>query len=247
MDGQQGRPRSSAGLPHYAEIYDRINSELKNGNVFVKEIHFAAKAYLNNESFINSSDCYVIFLVRNPHHASVSAFKKLCSVIGSDKKLWYVKREFPDYMSYASLYELYDEIQRKSIHKPYVILAEELAQNPEQILTAMCSYLGIPMKQECLKWNTLETTFSTEEQWHDSKTSKASWLWHDRAMQSDSFGALPSYAVNSKGEPTFEEIKDPELRGAHKWEYLNNLTYYRKFCDIAKEQTSAHLDAENDL
>lgn len=220
----------------YAEVYDILNTELKNSNVFIKEMHFAAKAYLTDESFISSPECFVIFLVRNPHHAAISNFKKLCTATGNAEKVWYVKREFPDYMSYASLYELYDEIQRKSMHKPYVILAEELAQNPEQVLTDMCAYLDIPMKQECLTWNKLDTTFSTQEHWHDSKHSKGSWIWHDRAMQSDSFGTLPSYAVDAKGEPTFEEIKDPELRGAHKWEYLNNLMYYKKFCDIVQEQ-----------
>jgi hypothetical protein len=44
------------------------------------------------------------------------------------------------------------------------------------------------------------------------------------------------YHVDKKGKPTFQEIKDEQLRGAYKWEYYDNMIYYNLFTELAEAQ-----------
>jgi len=216
-------------------IQNNLTSAQKEGNVFVKEMFFAAREYLLDDDFIKSPDCYVIFLVRNPHHVGVSNAKKLTAISGSPRKLWDIKRQVPDHLCYSSLYMLYEEIYKRSANKPYVVIAEELVANPREVAAQLFLHLGLPMTDACFAWESLGFD-AAERVWNNSKTADSCALWHDRAMQSTGFGAPSSYKVDAQGNPTFEEITDPELRGAYRWEYYYNLMFYQKFIALAAAQ-----------
>lgn len=221
-------------VPSFHEIQERLLNAQQEGNVFVKEMFYAAQAYLLTDMFIRSPDCHVIFIVRNPHHASISLFKKLSLMVAGDQqKLWQLKSDLPDYLSYASLYSCYQHVQRNGANPPYVIIAQELAANPRTVVAELCYAVGIPMLEHSLSWQALDQSFEDKDIWNDGRTPSGAHLWYDRAMCSTGFAALPDYKVDHNGNPTFEEITDPELRGAHRWEYYYNRMYYNTFVNIA--------------
>jgi hypothetical protein len=223
-------------IPTFTEVQEKLLTASQHNNVFVKEMHFAARDYLLDDMFIKSPDCHIVFIIRDPHAALVSNYRKLHQAVESTQKVWQTKQDFPDYSNYSSLYRMYEYIERNSVNKPYVLIAEELIADPRTTITNFCQSVSIPMTERCLEWNKLDEQFSPEQAWNDSKGRLGVYIWHDRAMDSTGFDRLPIYKRDESGNPTFEEIEDIELRAAHRWEYYNNLMYYKKFITIAQQQ-----------
>lgn len=61
--------------------------------------------------------------------------------------------------------------------------------------------------------------------------NETSLYWFDKVVQSTTFNAITMYALDDKGEPTFEEVANAEHRGFYKNLYEKNLVYYKKFIE----------------
>lgn len=224
-------------IPTFDTLVQQLVRARQADNIFVKEMFFAAREYLATDIFLKNKDCYFVFLVRNPHHASLSLFKKLCVATGDPQALWDIQRTIPGYMDYASLYAMYQEIRGRASNEPLVVIAEEFAACPRETVERVFEQLSIPMRETCFSWEALDE-HQASAVWHDSKKPSSTALWHDRAMKSTQFEQLPTYSLDDQGNPTFEEIGDVALRGAHRWEWLVNQSYYRKFIALFREQCS---------
>ena len=220
----------------YENVLEILGKAHHAQNVFIKEMFFAAEEYLFSDYFTQNPDCYFVFLVRNPHSTSLSNFNKLYSYCGSYEKIWDIKENVPNHITYSALYGCYKNIAQKSMNKPYVVISEDLIENPEKIFADFCKYVDIPMKKEYLTWKPYEQTFDSKTSWNDSKSFETAHFWHDAALASTHITQPSIYHVDEKGKPTFQEIKDEQLRGAYKWEYYDNMIYYNLFTKLAEAQ-----------
>lgn len=213
----------------YTPTVSKIKAAHNTNNVFVKEMFFAADEYLLTQEFMKNPDCYFIFLVRNPHASSISHAKKLYAFNNSYELPWDIKKKVHNFMSYSSFYTCYEKALNECINTPYIIITEDLINDPQNTITKFCTYVGIPMKDSYLQWQPYDSSLSVPQAWNDNKTNETVALWHDVALASTGFTQPATYAVDANGEPTFEEIGDIALRGAYRWEYYDNLAYYNFF------------------
>ena len=199
-------------------------------NVFVKEMIVPASKYLLPESnFLNQQNYSIVFLIRNPHHALISFYKKNSYYKKAKKR---PLSDQNDFMSYKKLYELFQKFQQKAM-SPMIIQSEELVLNPRKIITQFCQYAKIPFKEESLSWQKLDGNFSLKNEWGCLYTPEIASNWYDTAMASDGLKDenLTKYAVDEHGQPTFEEIENLEHRKVYKKLYDNNMPYYKLFLD----------------
>lgn len=220
----------------FDSILTTISDTLLQQNVFIKEMFFAANTYLMTDSFLKSPDCYFVFLIRNPHHTSLSNFKKLYERTNNYEKLWEIKRSVTNFMVYSEVYRSYETVLKNSINKPYIIITEDLYEQPNLTLTHFCNYVDIPMKDEFLTWQAHGLTYNTQHAWNDPKSHAVSLHWHDNALASTHISKPSTYKTSIDGYPTFEEIDDLQLRGAFLWEYYHNISYYELFKSLAQKQ-----------
>ncbi len=142
---------------------------------FVKELGFAACEYLHVDSdFLKQQDYYIVFLIRNPHSALVSNYKKI-SII---------QNTLSSILSYKMLYELFEQFKTKSMRRPLIICAEELTANPRKVVAHFCEYVGMPFSDCHLSWQPLDDTFSLERDWNCVKPEHVASHWYDNAMNS---------------------------------------------------------------
>lgn len=213
-------------LATYHEVEKSIAQKMiPSQNIFVKELGYAACEYLLPDSdFLKHQDYNVVFLVRNPHNALISHYKKT--------NFGVMKNLLQDILSYKKLYELFQEFKQKTMKQPWIILSEELVVHPRKILTQFCYHTGIPFKEESLSWQQLGKDFSFKKEWNCDNPPHCASHWHDSAMASTGFESrVTSYAVDEDGQPTFEEIENLEHRTFYKQLYDENLPYYKLFLD----------------
>lgn len=155
--------------------------------------------------------------MRNPHHSVISHFnKEKCSF----DALYNV-------IGYEALYQIYQKVARDAINKPLLILTEDLYEHPEETIRTLCANLDIPFIPEALNWSKLDSSFDAHKEWHELKFPEGTNYWHEEAFQSSGFTKPKSYAVDANGQPTFEEIEDPDHRAFYMKVYQHNLPYYQ--------------------
>lgn len=186
-------------------------------NVFVKEMSFSLEPFLlNDKELLQNEQVHFVFLARNPHHSAISFFNK-------------DKEQFPAFvhlLGYESLYNIAKKVEAEAKNKPLFILTEDLYTNPEGTIQSLCSSLGIPYKPEALHWEGEATPDTLGPLWHEYKVPDRAVLWHGEAFQSSGFGKPKQYALDADGNPTFEEIEDPDDRAFVVSSYLYNLHFY---------------------
>lgn len=180
--------------------------------------------------FIQNKNVHFVFLLRNPHESLISFYKKSrsCPAI-----LNYI-------IGYEPFYNIVQKVKMKSTNKLTVILTEDLCGNPEKVIKEFCDSLSIPFIPESLHWSSEDQIFDYQKGWHEIKTNEAMQIWHGEAIKSSSFGKLNKYSVDEEGNPTFEEIIDPEHKETYKLSYLYNLKFYRMLLDDADFQALIH-------
>lgn len=216
--------------PEYArEVYrkgaysslEQVKSELfaaaDERMVFVKEISNAAEEFLlKDSSFTNHKQLKFVFLLRNPHHAALSFYKKCPEQINA----------LQEFMGYEALFRVYCWVERETKQTPHIILSEDICNHPEETIRAFCEKMQIPFLPEALNWKRLEQTFDLVKEWHEYKFEGPVDLWHGNAISSSGFGRVSQYAVDEYGAPTFEEVENLEDRKTVREAYLYNLRFY---------------------
>lgn len=124
--------------PYSAKTFEDTEKKIllalhDNPIVFIKEMGFAAREYLlkNRLREVILHDAYCIFLIRDPHQAMISFYKKFPESF----------EQLSDWFGYDTLYELYEEIKRQSRHKPLIIVADALVANPRIMFAYIVRFL----------------------------------------------------------------------------------------------------------
>lgn len=186
--------------------------------VFVKDVSFSIEDFLcRDEHFVVNDQLKFCFLLRNPHHAAISFYLKNPAQVDRLSRL----------MGYEQMYHILECVEKITHKKPYLIMAEDLYNDPERIVSEYCAWAEIPFKPESLSWEPLGNAFDMQEEWHEYKFESMALLWQGDAFQSSGFGKPGSYAVDERGNPTFEEVVDLEHRIILQRAYEHNLHYYR--------------------
>ncbi len=210
----------------FDEVKKIIFNKAQTSNVFVKEMSFAVKDFLVQDTELLKKDSvYFVFLVRNPHHSVVSFYKKqqlVCKGLEED--------ELTNLMGYKELYEAFKHIKAHAIHVPCIVLSEDLYLYPERTLKALFDFLVIPFKKSALEWTSLTDNFLGET-WDEIKPKNIMQTWHDDAIKSSGFQMPSIYKVDNDGRPTFEEVVNLEHRAICKNAYKKNLYFYNKLLE----------------
>jgi hypothetical protein len=205
----------------FKEIKETIAKE--NSNVFIKEMSFLLKDFLDEE-LIKNPNVYFVFLLRNPHHTTISLYNKIGSIV----------EDFHTAIGYKAAYEIFQKIAQNGSRKPLILFSEELASEPENVVKTFCDYVKIPFEEKALSWQSLGKDFNGHEEWHESKRTDLTQHWHGDAIQSSQFNPLRTYDIDDLGNPTFSEVKDLNDRKECEKVYLDSLPYYLFFKNFSK-------------
>jgi hypothetical protein len=206
-----GTPRS------FKEVKEQIFKHLKKSHVLAKEISYAVRDFLfDNLDFVGNPVVYFVFLIRNPHHALISFYKKKEQQFNGNP------------LGYKQLYELLLFIKANGYNQPAIIFAEDMYEHPEEVAVQMCHILDIPFTEECLHWENLEGKAFNKENWQETKRDAGTLKhWHDIALKSTGFIKPSEYEVDEFGNPTFSEVTDEKAREVCKRVYEEELFYYQ--------------------
>lgn len=214
---------------NFDEVQARVYTAAETNNVFVKEMAIVAKELILDQSeFLSDPDIYFVLMVRSPHSIAISFYNKLKEI----------PPLFADQIGSKTIYELLHGLKGKTAHDPYLILTEELYNNPEETIRRFCNHVGIPFDPKSLTWDDLGSDFNGIQEWHESKLVELTQYWHDNAIHSTGFGKPASYKLDSQGQPTFEEITNPKHRQLCIEAYQENLPYYQMLVEKYHQQKS---------
>jgi len=202
----------------YQMAVDQILTEAERSAVFIKEQSYIVQELLQyDDRLFNNSNVTFAILLRNPHHITISFYKKLGKTF--DK--------FSDLIGQKGCYELWQEIKKRTGKSPVIVITEELYQHPYETMHQFCQSVDIPFIPEALQWKSLGSDFEGTQAWHQTKILSATQHWHDDAIMSTGFQKPREYEVDTQGNPTFSEIENPEDREVCKKAYEENMYYYK--------------------
>jgi hypothetical protein len=201
----------------FQETQRRITEHAQTRPVFVKEMAFAVHDFfMNNHALVTRPNVYFVFLVRNPHEVIISYCSKALNI----------PADLSARVSCKAIYELCGLVRRCGARQPLLIFADELAQNPARVVQRFSEYCGIEYDARALHWSDLGPDFDGAVEWHEYKLPEFVQRWHGEAIKSIGFCQLQAYAVDSQGNPTFEEVP-AEHRDQFVRAYQENLQYYQ--------------------
>lgn len=210
--------------------YEQAEKEIlqlhkKHKLVFVKEVSYVAQEYVFKNTLGKRvlQEAHVIFLIRHPHNAYVSFYKKFPKIFDL----------LPEWLSYKTIYDMYQNLSQHAHIKPHIIMVDNLLAHPEHTIKKIYSSIGIPFDPKKLIWQPLIETMSTDHPWNNESCK----FWYDRVLTSHSLGRQTQYACDAHGKPTFTEISDTTDRAQYKHMYEKNLPYYYLLAQAALSNT----------
>jgi hypothetical protein len=209
--------------PTYQDVKCELLKSAKEKPVFVKEMSIASEEFLHsNPDFVTLEPARFFFLMRNPHHTVISFYRKCPDPVD----------ELHDVLGYEHLYNIMLWIQERTGKSPYVIVAEDLCNHPEETVAEFCEKMEIAFIPNSTQWEALDEHFNPAVEWHEYKYEGPTLLWHGDAIHSNGFGKPSQYAVDCNGSPTFEEISNLKDREKARAAYLKALPFYEKILKI---------------
>lgn len=206
----------------FDEFKTIIFNDLKKTNVFLKEMTFSVREFLHQDlEFVKDPRVHFVFLIRNPHDALISAYKKL-PITQANLHL-----ALP-VVSYEPCFEIYQHLKKHALHKPSIVLTEDLYTNTSETVKKFCDAMQIPFIESSLTWNNLGDSFDGSA-WHEYKKEEQMYHWHDNAIHSTGFHKPTSYAKDAQNLPSFKEITDSASRILCMQIYKENMKFYEKF------------------
>lgn len=204
----------------FEEVKGKLFESQKKSNVFIKDMSFSSHPYiLNDLDFIKNPSVQFLFLVRNPHHSSISFYLKVNDIVPG----------MSDLIGLKKLFELYEQTRNVNPKSAKIIFSEQLYNEPRLTMAAICTHLDIPFSEKAFKWKKYDENFQGFTEWDEQKVENHINHWHGRAIQSEQIEKPRVYEVNQNGIPTFGEISNEEHRAAMNMIYQENLIYYKKF------------------
>jgi len=210
----------------FEEVKRKIFELNKNSDVFVKDMSFSSHEYiLNDQDFMKNPSIHYLFLVRNPHHTSISFYKKVRDIFPG----------MSDLIGLKKLYEEYEAIRKMNPNGVKIIFSEQLYNTPRLTMSALCNHLSIPFSERAFAWKKYDQKFQGHNEWNEQKTGSHIHHWHGRAIQSEQMEKPSSYETDNMGNPSFKEIEDDAHRVEMMSVYRENLIYYKKFINANKD------------
>tara|TARA_B100001248_G_scaffold260540_1_gene249009 strand:+ start:27738 stop:28658 length:921 start_codon:yes stop_codon:yes gene_type:complete len=201
-------------------------------NIFAKEMGYAVKDFLREDpSILKDPNVHVAFLVRKPHSVTLSRYFRNKDLVSTIEQLDRTRLV----MGFEGVYEVLKLAKQYSPNPVTIILSEDLADHPEQVLHQFCDRVGIPFLKESLQWEDGGDNFQGATAWHEAKTPENMYHWHGHAINSTGFGKPTEYELDAKGVPTFGEVEDAGNRERLRGVYLENLFFYEKFLEEIPE------------
>lgn len=202
----------------FKEVKKTIFTSLETKHVLVKAMSFMDYEFLiKDKDFISNPNIYFFFLIRNPHHSTISFYNKLTNFEFPFVSSWWV--------GYEASYKLLQEIKKYSAHQPKIIIAEDFIQHPEETLKSVCKHVGIDYKETMLSFKNLNDDIDPKTLWGGQKAKRVLDVWHTEAIHSTGITQPKKYDTNENGQPTFIEV-DSEKRDQCRQYYAENLPYY---------------------
>lgn len=100
-------------LQSFCEVKKTILQHAQRQNVFVKKMALAVRAFqLDDFELMQNPNVQFVFLVRNPHHAALSLYKK------SMKTFDIMGPRFSEILGYKALYEVFMAAKKHATWKP---------------------------------------------------------------------------------------------------------------------------------
>lgn len=200
----------------------------EQANVFVKEICFFVEDFLlQDDAFVSDPNIQFVFLIRNPHDAIVSYYKKYLRIVPN----------FSHFIGCQTSYKIFQGIKDKVKNPVIVLSAEDLCDRTENTAQWLFSSLSIPFKPKCLHWDDLGDDFTGVESWNEAKIPAMLYHWHDHAIHSTGFQPITKNMVDAEGKPTFEEVPSETDRSECFKMYYENIYYYQKLLEQTKRNT----------
>ncbi|NGX57287.1 MAG: hypothetical protein K940chlam3_00177 [Chlamydiae bacterium] len=210
----------------FDDVKKTIYDSAKKSHVFIKDMSFSSHDYiLEDFSFMSDPRIHFIFLVRNPHHTSISFYRKNGGIVPKTS----------DLIGLQKLYEEYETIRKINSNGVKIIFSEQVYEEPKRTMYAYCDYLKIPFTEKTFKWRKHNEHFNGHNQWNEQKIGTHIHHWHGRAIESEKIGKPSIYEVDEVGNPTFMEISDDDHRSVMKEAYEENLIYYNKFIQVKED------------
>ncbi len=199
------------------QFNDMLLKKIQLTNVFIKEIScWGSNKLLKNKSLIKQKNVYFLFLMRNPHHAIISRYKRKNK--STEMKI------FSDRTGYKDLYTIFMYVKKEATNSPQIILSEDLYNNPGGVCELVCNFLTIPYRKNALQWDPLGDNFSGDA-WNSIKPLSTMHDWNSAVMNSTGFHIPTQYKIDAQGLPTFEEVSD-SYKEMCKKAYVDNTPYY---------------------
>jgi|GEM_PF-637589 len=209
-----------------SQVVDLLLDTAQTRSVFAKDQSFIVQNLLEHDHrLLHDPHVIFAFLLRNPHHAIISFYKKWGRVI----------ENFSYLVGYQSLYTLFLHIKEQTDKIPVVVCTENLYTNPENTVRKFCAEVDIPFLPHALHWQSLDEQCDGITEWHETKNFELTHYWHGDAIFSTSFTQPTQYEVDADGKPTFLEITNPLDRQICQQAYEENLKYYHLFLNTLAE------------
>ena len=208
----------------YQQTKEDIYKELAKQSVFVGEnTHTAADFFQENPDFLKDPRLQLVFLISNLPGAIISYYRKKQEYF--DKL---PKSQMTDSIGLKGMYELLKQITSNGGKAPHFIRSEDLYIKPSKTVESLCKFLGVPFRENSLHWLDQSAQFTNFAQWgwYTIELTDCSKTWHMEAIKSTGFTKPETFAVDVKGNPTFEEIANPKHRDICMRAYRDNLPYY---------------------
>lgn len=212
----------------YAKANEDILKEAESGNVFVGENTHTAKEFLEqNPNFIKDSRLKLILLVSNPHASIISYYKKKQDDYSIFDKM--PTTQLSESIGLKGIYDLLMEIKKNGGNPPLMIKSEDLYLKTQETVQSICDFLQIPFKENSLHWKDLSSNFSNfaDYGWYTIELTDCAKKWHGDAIKSTGFTEPATFAVDARGNPTFEEVVIPKHRELCIEAYKENAHYYK--------------------
>ena len=130
--------------------------------VLVKEESFAiVDILLADCELVTDPQIQFILLVRNPHHSALSLHKKM--------PFDWNPGGFDTVLGYQAAYTIFQHLACYAAQPPLILFSEDLYNQPENTVHALCMQLHIPFDFELLHWQARDLSFTGRHEWGRAK------------------------------------------------------------------------------
>ena len=141
--------------------------------VFSKDLAYSIKGMFN-DVFSRGLDKFThTFLIRRPERSIYSLYRKSTEMSNS-------YGDFdPNEAGFQELYDLYDYVKNKMGYSPVVVDADDLLNDPDRMMNAYCTAIGIQYEESMTTWEPGPVPDWSESTW--------AMEWYAEVLQSSGF------------------------------------------------------------